>query len=143
MLSYILNDSGAKVLLIEDRYLDRVLQLADCIPLIETIIVINAQDNLPGSRIRLISKNDLFADMKPIENLDPPQLWDLAGILYTGGTTGPSKGVMMPFMPRFQCSMALAKYLSWLWGPLAVASLFGSNSELRISGTIPILINAP
>ncbi len=97
MLHYILSDSGTKVLLIDDRYLDRLLDVADRLPHLETVVVMSARSGLPMLKARLVDGDSLIASVSAATDLMPPNPWDLAGILYTGGTTGPSKGVMIPW----------------------------------------------
>jgi crotonobetaine/carnitine-CoA ligase len=45
----------------------------------------------------VVDGDKLIASLPPMQDLSPPKPWNLAGILYTGGTTGPSKGVMIPW----------------------------------------------
>ncbi len=97
MLHYIISDSGAKVLLIDDRYLDRLTDVADRLPNLESVIVMSARAELPRLKPTLIDGDRLLTTSTGIEDVEAPKPWNLAGILYTGGTTGPSKGVMIPW----------------------------------------------
>lgn len=97
MLRYILGDCGAKVLLIADGYLDRLAGLDALLPQLESVIVVHARHTLPEFGKPLLRAEELLAGTSPAEGLEPPKPWNLAGLLYTGGTTGPSKGVMVPW----------------------------------------------
>jgi carnitine-CoA ligase len=91
MLEHVLDNSGAKTLVIEKRYLARV-------------------DALPGGRdrfSRVIVRTEQGDDdeglvtWREIEGAGPTLLqrngpFDTAAIIYTSGTTGPSKGVITP-----------------------------------------------
>ena len=80
---WILGDSGAKILIHDAGFADRAARIAE------------------GKDLRLIGMDDDGADgfdallaAQPAEGrVDDPELDDLAGIFYTGGTTGRPKGV--------------------------------------------------
>ena len=111
-LEYQLCDSDSKILVTLDLLLPRALKLKDKTP-IENIITCHINDYLPFPKKQLfpIVKKKMYRKVEPQKNvyeflglikkysdqsLAGVSSWeDLAAFLYTGGTTGVSKGVML------------------------------------------------
>ena len=94
ILSYVINNSGARTMIIEDRYCERIAAIAGELDNLETLVVHGGPgDALAGSSYRVVPFEEVRA-AGPITP-EPLQPWDLYGILYTSGTTGPSKGVLV------------------------------------------------
>jgi fatty-acyl-CoA synthase len=93
-LAYILNDSEAKVLLLEKEFLEVVNTFRESVPNIQTFILLNAPPQAPW----LSPKNyeDSLAGAKPhsadIMGIDEDSL---AELFYTSGTSANPKGVML------------------------------------------------
>jgi long-chain acyl-CoA synthetase len=88
-IRYILDDAGTSQLFIEDAFLD-LLETAEIGPWGETAICI------PGDGVQTERRNsdDLIAAAEPVGGNDSGEDED-AILLYTGGTTGRSKGVRL------------------------------------------------
>jgi crotonobetaine/carnitine-CoA ligase len=94
-LAHILNDSGARILVIEDRYCERVALIADELRHLETVVVRGGTgEALAGSSFARVPFDQLFSSnaASPID-VTPDELMM---IMYTSGTTGLSKGVLIP-----------------------------------------------
>ncbi|WP_322488694.1 ATP-dependent acyl-CoA ligase [Chloroflexus sp.] len=89
VLHYILDHAGATVLVIEQSLLDRVETMRDRLPALRHLIV-RGMATAPGS----FAWHDLLAAARPADP-SPGNATDLHSILYTSGTTGPPKGVML------------------------------------------------
>ena len=88
--AYSLKDAGAKVLVVDDAFAKMVPALiAKQVPL-DHVIYIGDQETPDG----MVNYEDLVANYDPIED-SYRHNDDLAGIFYTGGTTGFPKGVML------------------------------------------------
>jgi long-chain acyl-CoA synthetase len=92
-LQHVLSDSGAKVVVTTPEFLPTALTAAEGVGAVEHIVCLDLED--PSS----VEGPCPVHAMAELEDSDPAPIVprgddDLAGLLYTGGTTGRSKGVM-------------------------------------------------
>jgi carnitine-CoA ligase len=93
-LSHLLNDSGAAVAVVEDRYVERVLAVAGELTALRTLVVRGDAGAAAAAagRFRVVP----FADLAgPAEPPVRAAAGDLIAYMYTSGTTGLSKGVLI------------------------------------------------
>ena len=89
-ISYSLVDSGARFLVVDDTFAPMVAEIKKKVPLLECVIYAGDSECPEG----MVSYEGLVAESDPIEDMYRNGD-DLAGIFYTGGTTGSPKGVML------------------------------------------------
>jgi long-chain acyl-CoA synthetase len=90
--SHIIRDSKARVLVVSQNFLPELEQIFDDLPNLEFIVCMDK----PSYSSRAISFNDLLEKGKAFDGeIIIPDPDNLAAILYTSGTTGQSKGVML------------------------------------------------
>lgn len=98
LLEYILDFSGAKILVIEEEYLDRLRPMEGNLEGIEKIVVRSAAPGAPwasATRFPSVSFRNLFLDGVDLPDV-PVHASDICSIVFTSGTTGRSKGVLIP-----------------------------------------------
>lgn len=100
--AYSLKDSGTKILLVDDAFLPQVEGLKkEGVP-VETYIYIGEKDCPEG----LLSYEKLIEDTAPVGDAYRHDD-DLAGIFYTGGTTGFPKGAMLTHKSIWTSSVSI------------------------------------
>ena len=127
-LTHQLTDSGARVMVVAASYLDRVAAIAPDVPTLEHVIVVDDADAGPDEqdefaaasgpngtspslgRVAVHRWDDVMkaAGAAPAVDVRPS---DLATFIYTGGTTGLSKGCML----SHNYHEALARQIGLCW----------------------------
>lgn len=120
-LAYMLNDSGATCLLVDDTFVALVPELQAKLETVRNVIHMGNNERSG----RLLDYETLLVDTEPISDVNRGGD-DLAGIFYTGGTTGLPKGVMLSHDNLMtNCLTLLAHiYSGGTWRYLHVAPMF-------------------
>lgn len=100
MLSYVIGNAKAEIMICAEAYLPHVLSLKDTagLPLRTIIVHKTSGQPLPADdRFQIIDWNDLFARSSKLPDaaLEGPKPWEIAMVMYTSGTSGASKGAML------------------------------------------------
>ena len=98
MLSDLLVASKARLLVVHERFVERVREVVADMPKLETIVVLG--ERAPGERsagaVSFVPAAEFLRDASPSQDgLHPPASHDTASIVWTSGTTGPSKGCLV------------------------------------------------
>jgi crotonobetaine/carnitine-CoA ligase len=100
--------SDATVLVVADMFVDRVREL-DPLPRLRAIVVIpTTTDGAAAARTGLDrfgevhTLDEFLAGVEPADDVEGPVYRDIAVVLFTSGTTGPSKPVLVPWANIYQ-----------------------------------------
>ena len=120
-LRHQLADCGAKVVIVAASLLPRLVEVASDLADLDHVFVVDDGDRIEGAPDR----PDLgrvaahrWSDLRGVEAQEPSATIrpsDLATFIYTGGTTGPSKGCML----THNYHEALARQIGICWGRTA------------------------
>jgi crotonobetaine/carnitine-CoA ligase len=95
-LQHQLADSGARVVVVQGDFSGRVAEVAAALPDLTAALVVGE----PAEQVTAVAQHDWTASLAAASAAPPPDAGvrpaDLACFIYTAGTTGPSKGCMLP-----------------------------------------------
>ena len=101
LLHYVLDHADVTTLVIADDYVERFAKIADGLPDLHTVIIVDGDTRTIGPR-RVVGGAEFAAlraegPLGPATELPGPEYRDVASLLFTSGTTGPSKAVIVPW----------------------------------------------
>lgn len=96
LLVHALNLSRARVIAVASSYAPRLADVAAELEHVKTVVLLDADEPV-ALPFEVVTRAELFADVAPAEGLELPSPWDIAVVLFTSGTTGPSKAVRLPW----------------------------------------------
>ena len=129
MLRYVINHSGAEVLVVQDTYLDRLLELAGELPKLRVVIVVGDEADTGETPWTTIPAQALL-ESSQLGEFEGPVHSDIAMMLYTSGTTGPSKGVLIPW--------AQSHASATVWNYESDTVLYSPFPLFHVTGKTPI-----
>jgi carnitine-CoA ligase len=98
ILKYFLGYTGISLAIVAERFLDRFAEVADDAKDLRTIVVPDATRTPPRiGQARMLTREEFLRGARPAPDLETPAPHDVMSITYTSGTTGPSKGVVLPW----------------------------------------------
>ncbi|WP_280415014.1 AMP-binding protein [Nocardia carnea] len=101
VLSHVLSNSDAALMIADSGLVHRLADLEEYGRL-RTVITVGAALPDPTAGLTMIRVDDMpDAGDNPAEPERPIEPWDTQAIMYTSGTTGPSKGVLCSYMQAY------------------------------------------
>ena len=111
VLSHVVNDSQARTMFVHASLLDRI---ADVEPgrIASLIVLGEIPDPWPGALARMeCTPFATLLDAPATRSQSGPAATDLVAVLYTSGTTGPSKGVMITHIQAYEYARSVVELL--------------------------------
>jgi crotonobetaine/carnitine-CoA ligase len=96
LLAHALNLTRAPVMLLMERFVDRVAEIEAEAGALERLVIVDGE-GAGASRLPTIGREAFLAGLAPPADLELPRPWDIMAVLFTSGTTGPSKAVRLPW----------------------------------------------
>lgn len=143
-MAFALDDCGARILFLDADFLPLLGAIRAGAGALVTVVVVGGGEDAAG----LTGYEDLIAQGRPCADAMRGGE-DLAGLFYTGGTTGFPKGVMLPHRALWYNAMAIAAELGldretvWLHAaPMFHLADFTSNTAIALVGGCHVYIPA-
>jgi crotonobetaine/carnitine-CoA ligase len=100
-LIHAINTAHARIIVTSRRFLQSLALVADQLKYVGIVVIYDAQ---PGDEsgalsgfFRIITTQEFFFDAEPAYDLTEPQVWDPMSVVFTSGTTGRAKAVVLPW----------------------------------------------
>jgi crotonobetaine/carnitine-CoA ligase len=144
-LSYQVNQSTAKVLVIDAVYLDRIRDIRSDVHNLETIIVYSPDDGAaaedePSAIEWTTMPFARLLEGQPDFSTGDVKHSDLAAILYTSGTTGPPKGVMCSHSHFYMFARTLVDYCQLTSEDIFYTCMPFFHANAQVLTTYPALL---
>jgi crotonobetaine/carnitine-CoA ligase len=134
LLAHAIEQSGARLMIAHSGLVDRLAGL-ESLPL-QTLVVVGERPagfELPGVTVFDASALDAPDDGAPAE---PAERWDAQAIIFTSGTTGPSKGVLCTYLQIHTSARVQYGYMAEDDRMLVDLPLFHIGGVGAITGTL-------
>ena len=142
VLAHQLNVAAADLIIADPSAITAIAESAPAVPTLRRVIEITDEEpeESAGRLLRLHRASVLTgladAPSRPYADL---QVWDIASVLYTSGTTGPSKGVLMPWAQLHAGQLLTAAAVSDGPSPNKVMYVTGPPNHVQAKGAVAVM----
>ena len=138
LLAYLLEHAQCSALIVEAQWLDRLAAIEDEVPSLRTVVVLDDASPRVGA-LRTVAWEDVLAGAPasaPEVTVDPT---DVSSILYTSGTTGPSKGVVLTHAANFYMARNVVELMDYGKDDVVFNAFPLFHVNARYSGVLPVM----
>ena len=97
LLVHVLNTAGAKCLVIAEQFAERLAEIASSLTFLESVIIADMTGAPPDLPFEIHAGDDVIAKADKRDPVLGLRDGDVSTTLFTSGTTGASKGVLIPY----------------------------------------------
>ena len=97
------NLAAGRVMVVDPAFLPRLAEVEPDLHRLETVVTTSGAASARFSRMRAVDLDAISPG--PALDLPEPRFSDLASVVYTSGTTGPAKGVLIPHGQAYSYAM--------------------------------------
>ncbi|HVW32634.1 MAG TPA: AMP-binding protein, partial [Acidimicrobiia bacterium] len=142
-LRNLLVETRSKAILTDTVFLPAVMDIAGTLPDLRTVIVITPHGRAapldpPSSRLAVVPAEALQPASAPAMPAEPLSWKDPATVMYTSGTTGPSKGALLS--QHYLCTCATV--LNHRYGTTADDVMYAAVPLFHISGSMFVVLGS-
>jgi crotonobetaine/carnitine-CoA ligase len=101
LLEYAINLADITILVTTVEFAGRLEEIAPRLATLQTVVVLDGSTEAPLP-FRIIERSEFLVGAVAAEGLPGPEYSDVAALLFTSGTTGPSKAVITPWAVVYQ-----------------------------------------
>ena len=138
LLAYLLEHAQCEALIVDGQWTDRVAKVGDELHSLKTVVVVGT----PGAelpRLRVVPWADFVggaASSAPDVTVTDE---DISSILYTSGTTGPSKGVVLTHAANFYMARNVVGLMDYGASDIVFNAFPLFHVNARYSGVLPVM----
>jgi non-ribosomal peptide synthetase component F len=97
LLQFVVEHSEARAIIIEQEWVDRISQIATHLTFLRTVIVRGSLNDVTLPAGLEVRTYQVLQAAEPVE-MEEPRVMDVSTIMYTSGTEGQAKGVLIPMV---------------------------------------------
>jgi crotonobetaine/carnitine-CoA ligase len=112
LLRHVVSTSDATMWIVDETFVDRVAAVEAELPALRSVAIRSDRAAERSLRTPALALTELLARPGGAPRA-PVRFSDLQAIMYTSGTTGPSKGVMVPHALALTCALDSMKYMAF------------------------------
>lgn len=109
LLHHAITESSATLMIVHPQLIPRILDIEAT--QLERLLCVGELQEMPVLSLEVVTTDLDEADREVADPADV-DLWDLQMIIFTSGTTGPSKGVMCPYLHMYMTGHATYGYIT-------------------------------